>query len=95
MGSLRSLPFSVKLEGSSARSEEGRRYRGIEAREAVRLGLKRRGEWLDRNVWCDGRQPSLVPLQVPRHGWEESTAGFPSTMVQRQKWERWRVEFCE
>lgn len=37
----------------------------------------------------------LVPLQVPTHGFEESTAGFSSTMVQMQKWERWRVEFCE
>lgn len=29
-GSLRSLPFSVKLGGSSAKSEEGRSYWGIE-----------------------------------------------------------------
>lgn len=43
-GSLQSLPFSVKMEESSAKSEEGRSYWGVEDGEAVRSGLKRREE---------------------------------------------------
>lgn len=29
-------------------------------------------------MWCEGRQPSLAPLQVPRHGWEEALLVFPA-----------------